>query len=56
MMEFMGDDLYPLTVTAVPCGHFMKVVSKQQQEAFEEDHRKRCGAEDFTEQVDNKRL
>jgi hypothetical protein len=55
-MEYMSDDFFPLTVTASPCGHSMRVESKQQEEAFEKSHRERCGADDFTEQVDNKRL
>jgi hypothetical protein len=31
----------------------MTVTSKEQQGAFEEDHRARCAAKEFTEEVDN---
>lgn len=55
-MEPMSDDFYPLTVQAFPCGHSMPVTSKEQEEAFEADHRERCGADEFSQQVDNKAL
>jgi hypothetical protein len=55
-MKSMSDDLYPLTVTAFPCGHSMLVTSKQEQADFEKDHRDRCNAEDFNEQVSSNKL
>lgn len=51
----MSDDLYPLIVTA-DCGHAASVVSEAEQAAFEEDHRVRCDATEFLEQVDNFKL
>jgi hypothetical protein len=49
----MSDDMYPLTVTASPCEHSMKVTSRKEQEAFEASHREDCGADEFSETVDH---
>jgi hypothetical protein len=54
-MHTMNSHFYPLTVHA-SCGHSMSVTSKEQQDAFEKDHRERCGATEFPEQVDEVRL
>ena len=51
----MNNHFYPLTVHA-SCDHSMVVTSKEQQDAFEEDHRERCDATEFSEQVDEVRL